>query len=154
MAKTSVSTKVEEIVKPIVESLGYELVDVDYSKQHSGMVLTVCIYSKNGITIDDCEKVSRAIDAPLDELNPTNDASYTLNVSSPGLDRRIKTSDDARRNLGTNIEVKLFSAKDGSKIWSGKLIAYDDESITIENQNGKHNFKFAEIAIASPIIEF
>ena len=107
MSKSSVGENVEKIIKPIVESLGYELVEVDYSKQHFGMALTITIFSKNGITIEDCEKVSNAIDAPIDELNPTNDEPYTLNVSSPGLDRPIKTSDDARRNLGVDIDIKL-----------------------------------------------
>ena len=154
MAKTGVKEKVAELVKPIVEDLGYELVEVDYSKTHSGMELTVFIYKPEGISIDDCEKVSRAIDGPLDELNPTNDASYTLNVSSPGLDRPIKTCDDARRNLGNNVEVKLFSQKDGQKVWTGKLVDFNESQIVLETENGQIAFEFAQIAIASPVIEF
>ncbi|MBO7508237.1 MAG: hypothetical protein J6T39_01155 [Clostridia bacterium] len=90
MAKKSVSEIVEEMAKPIVDNLGYELVEVKYSKGYSGMELTLFIHSPNGITLDDCEKVSKAIDEPLDELNPTKDEPYSLNVSSLGLDRPIK----------------------------------------------------------------
>lgn len=154
MSKSSVAENVEKIIKPIVESLGYELVEVDYSKQHFGMALTITIFSKNGITIEDCEKVSNAIDAPIDELNPTNDEPYTLNVSSPGLDRPIKTSDDARRNLGVDIDIKLFTPKNGKKLWSGKIVDYCDESLTIEDESGKHTFTFSEIALAKQKIEF
>ena len=154
MAKVGVKEKVTELVKPIIENLGYELVDVDYAKSHSGMDLTICIYKPEGISIDDCEKVSRAIDRPLDELNPTNDVSYNLNVSSPGLDRPIKSPDDARRNLGNTIEVKLFAQKGGKKLWVGKLAQYTEKSISVETENGLMQFEFSEIALASPVIEF
>ena len=154
MANAGVKEKVTELVKPIIENLGYELVDVDYAKSHSGMDLTICIYKPDGIGIDDCEKVSRAIDGPLDELNPTNDMPYNLNVSSPGLDRPIKSQDDARRNLGSNIEVKLFSQKNGKKVWVGTLAEFDEKSISVETENGLMQFNFSEIALASPVIEF
>jgi len=121
MAKVGVKEKVTELVKPIIENLGYELVDVDYSKSHSGMDLTICIYKPEGVSIDDCEIVSRAIDGPLDDLNPTNDTPYNLNVSSPGLDRPIKSQDDARRNVGNKIEVKLFSQKKWQKNLDWKI---------------------------------
>ena len=154
MAKVGVKEKVTELVKPIIENLGYELVDVDYSKSHSGMDLTICIYKPEGVSIDDCEIVSRAIDGPLDDLNPTNDTPYNLNVSSPGLDRPIKSQDDARRNVGNKIEVKLFSQKNGKKIWIGKLVEYNQNTITLETENGLMQFEFSEIALASPVIEF
>jgi len=154
MAKVGVKEKVTELVKPIIENLGYELVDVDYSKSHSGMDLTICIYKPEGVSIDDCEIVSRAIDGPLDDLNPTNDTPYNLNVSSPGLDRPIKSQDDARRNVGNKIEVKLFSQKNGKKIWIGKLVEYNQNAITLETENGLMQFEFSEIALASPVIEF
>ena len=154
MAKVGVKEKVTELVKPIIENLGYELVDVDYSKSHSGMDLTICIYKPEGVSIDDCEIVSRAIDGPLDDLNPTNDTPYNLNVSSPGLDRPIKSQDDARRNVGNKIEVELFSQKNGKKIWIGKLVEYNQNTITLETENGLMQFEFSEIALASPVIEF
>ena len=154
MSKLSVSEQVMELAKPIVEKLGYELVEVKYGKSHGGMEMTLFIYSDNGITLDDCEKVSKAVDEPLDELNPTNDVAYSLNVSSLGLDRPIKSADDARRNIGNKIDVKLFAPKDGKKIWTGVLTEYTQDTFTIKINETSKTFRFDEIAIASPVIEF
>lgn len=154
MSKLSVSEQVMEMAKPIVEKLGYELVEVKYGKGHSGMEMTLFIYSQNGITLEDCEKVSKAIDQPLDDLNPTNDISYSLNVSSLGIDRPIKSYNDARRNLGAKIEVKLYAPKDGKKIWNGILTDYTENTFTISLNDTNKTFRFDEIAIASPVIEF
>ena len=154
MAKKSVSELVTELCSPIIEELGYELVEVKYAKGRSGMELTLFIYSKQGITLDDCEKVSKAVDEPLDSLNPTNDVSYTLNVSSLGLDRPIKNAKDAERNLNSKIEVKLYASQDGGKVFKGTLVSYTDTTITIKTEKEEKIFKFEEIALASPIIEF
>lgn len=154
MAKKSVSEQVAELCEPIVEKLGYELVEVKYAKGRSGMELTLFIYSPNGISLEDCEKVSKAVDMPLDELNPTNDESYTLNVSSLGLDRPIKTEADARRNLNQKVEVKFYAARDGKKSIIGILTNYDNESITIDANGENIVFRFDEIANCTPVIEF
>ena len=154
MSKLSVSEQVMEMAKPIVENLGYELVEVKYGKGHGGMEMTLYIYSESGITLEDCEKVSKAIDQPLDELNPTNDVGYSLNVSSLGIDRPIKSADDARRNMGNKIEVKLYAPKDGKKIWVGILTDYTTDTFTISMNEETKTFRFDEIAIASPVIEF
>lgn len=155
MTKKSVSDLVTEFATPIVENLGYELVEVKYQKGHSGMELTLFIYSKDGISLEDCEKVSRALDEPLDRFNPTNDVSYTLNVSSLGLDRPIKSAKDAKRSIGAKIDVKLYAAKDGKKVYRGILTNYTEKSITIStDKNEEIEFKFEEIALASPVIDF
>ena len=154
MAKKSVSELVIEMARPIVENLGYELVEVKYQKSHNGMELNLYIYSKNGISLEDCERASKAIDDPLDDLNPTNDEGYTLNVSSLGLDRPIKSKSDADRNIGTKIDVKLFAQKNGKKVWTGEIISATDDSLTIKTEEKEETFKFEEIALASPVIEF
>lgn len=154
MTKKSVSEQVTELCEPIVEKLGYELVEVKYAKGRSGMELTFFIYSPNGISLEDCEKVSKAVDGPLDELNPTNDESYTLNVSSLGLDRPIKTEADARRNLNNKVEIKFYAARDGKKSIVGNLIAYDSKSITIDKDGEQVTLKFDEFANCTPVIEF
>ena len=153
MAKVSVSKQVEEMAKPIIESMGYELVEVKYAKDYSGMVLTLYVYCQSGITLEDCEKISRAIDEPLDQLNPTNDEPYSLNVSSLGLDRPIKTKDDARRNVGVEIEVKLYAPLNGKKVYRGKITEYTDTTFTIDSQE-KYTFKYTDVALASPVLEF
>ena len=154
MSKKSVSDQVTEIATPIVENLGYELVEVKYQKGRNGMELTLFIYSKNGISLDDCEKVSKAVDLPLDELNPTNDEPYSLNVSSLGLDRPIKNQKDANRNMGIEIEVKLYAPKDGAKVYTGILTDCTEQTITINTKNEQKTFRFDEIALASPVIKF
>ena len=146
--------KVQEALEPIVEDLGYELVEVEYAKKSDGYNLTIFIDSKNGISLDDCETVHKAIDEPLDELDPTNGESYTLNVSSPGLDRPIKTDKDLKRNIGVVVEVSLYAAIKKCKHFIGELIAYDDTSITIKTKKEEIKFEKNSIAKICKYIEF
>lgn len=140
-------------LEPVIQDLGYELVEVFYGKQADGMNLIFYIDSPNGISIDDCEKVHRTIDPILDQINPTNDAHYILSVSSLGLDRPIKTERDFKRNMGKEIEITLFSKQDGKKFFVGNLIEYDEKTVTIEN-NEKLTFDKAKIAHIVPVIKF
>jgi len=142
-----------EKLQPVIEDLGYELVEVFYGKMLDGMNLIFYIDSEKGITIDDCEKVHRAIDPILDELNPTNDAHYILSVSSLGIDRPLKTPRDFEKNMGKEIEITLFSKINGKKVFKGNLIAYDNNSVTIEN-NGTLTFEKSKVAHIAPVINF
>ena len=108
--------------------------EVTYQKYADGMNLVFTIDSDNGITIDDCEKVTKAIDPILDELNPTNDQPYILSVSSPGIDRPIKTDRDFKRNMEKEIEITLFKKIDGVKKFDGILKSFNEEEVTIESQ--------------------
>lgn len=154
MANKSVSEKVYDALNPIVENLGYELVEVTYNKTHTGMVLTLFIHKSEGITLDDCEKVSKAVDDLLDDLDPTQGASYSLNVSSLGLDRPIKTSKDAERNLGKLIDVKLFAPINGKKTFTGELANFDNDGIFVVVDNNTEYFEFKKIANAVLNIKF
>ncbi|MCM1534135.1 MAG: ribosome maturation factor RimP, partial [Corallococcus sp.] len=116
-----VSEQVYALVKPIADSFGLEVLEVLYEKKYDGMNLTVIIDKDGGVTIDDCEKLHRAIDEPLDDLDPIEDA-YILNVSSPGLDRPLKSERDYRRNLNKKILVKLYKPFDGKKSYEGLLV--------------------------------
>ena len=111
----------EDNLKATIEELGYELVDVSYEKENGGMSLIFTIECDAGVTIDDCEKVTKVIDPLLDELNPTDDKPYTLVVSSPGLDRPLKTDRDFKKNLGNEVEINLFAKIDGKKAFTGTL---------------------------------
>ena len=124
-----VSDEVFKLVSPIAENFGLEVIEVLYEKKYDGMNLTVVIDKDGGVTIDDCEKLHRAIDGPLDELDPI-DTAYILNVSSPGIDRPLKTERDYRRNLNKKITVKLYQPLDGEKLYTGVLVGYDDETFT------------------------
>ena len=146
--------KVQEALEPIVTELGYDIVEVEYAKKVDGYNLTVFIDSKNGISLDDCERVHKAIDEPLDVLDPTNGESYTLNVSSPGLDRPLKTDKDFERNLGVMVEVSLYAAVKKCKHFIGELVAYDDSSITVKTKKEEIKFEKNSIAKICKYIEF
>ena len=133
----NVSKQVTELVTPIVEAMGLEVVEVAYEKKVSGMNLTVYIDKKGGVTLDDCEQVHNAIDAPLDELDPTNGESYILNVSSPGLDRELKTDKDFNRNIGEVLDINTFKKIGLKKNFVGELVRFDNENLIIKDKKGK-----------------
>lgn len=152
--KQSISEKVEAFLEPIVVGLGYELVEVEYLKKQNGMNLTVYIDSKNGITLSDCETVHKAIDEPLDELDPTNNAPYTLNVSSCGLDRPFKSDKDYNRNIGAEIEISLYSKLDGKKNFVGKLVSFNSDTVTILFEQKELSLERKNISKVTKYISF
>lgn len=134
----NIVSKVENVIKPIIESLGYELVAVKQASPHGVDTLSIIIYKKGVMGHADCEAVHNAIDAPLDDLNPTGDKPYTLEVSSMGLDWPLKNDDDFRRRLGEEIDVSLYAKLDGVKKFSGELLSYNADSFEI-NANVRGN---------------
>lgn len=124
--------KAEKIIRPIVESLGYVFVDLEYKKEFSGNVLALTIDSPQGITINDCERVSHALDVPLDENDVTNGASYNFNVSSYGLDRAFKTDYDFNKHIGVKCDIKFYAPFNGKKMIIATLLAFDKEKLTVE----------------------
>ena len=142
----------DSITKPVTE-LGYEIVDVIYEKKPTGMNLTVTIDSKAGITLDDCEKVHHLIDPILDEVDPTNGASYILNVSSPGLDRPIKTDADLARNIDEVVECNVFVKVEKLKTLVGRLVSFNAESITLDCSGKEINILRSNISKLTKFIE-
>ena len=125
-----------EKIVPIINQMGYEVLEIEYAKKQDGMNLSFIIDSPNGILIDDCEKVHKAIDPILDEINVSDDKSYILNVCSPGIDRPIKNYRDFLRNKDKEVQVSLFAKLNGQKTIEGLLVDYSDEDITL-SQNGE-----------------
>ncbi len=148
-----VADQVLQLVQPIAESMNLHVLEVLYEKKFDGMNLTVVIDKEGGVTINDCEALHRAIDQPLDELDPI-DVAYTLNVSSPGLDRPLKLEWDYKRNLGKKITVKLYKPLDGKKTFNGVLDSYDESSFVLDTGSKKITFIKKETAQVLPIIEF
>ena len=144
----------EEKICPIIEQLGYQVIEVEYAKKVDGMNLSFYIDNQNGITIDDCEKVTKAIEGPLDEINPTNDVSYILNVCSPGLDRPIKNYNDFLRNKDKKVEITLYVQKNGKKKFEGLLKNFDDNIVEILCDDNLLTFERKQVALISPVIEF
>lgn len=143
------------LVESTVDGLGYELVEVQYKKEQGHMVLTLFIDSPNGIKMEDCERVSRAVDPILDEADPISE-QYYLSVSSLGLDRPIKSDRDFERNLGKKVAVKLYAPKDGKKEFTGLLEGFDQLSFVITDlKSGEQlNFLKKEASSVKPVIEF
>ena len=134
--KKNIRETVREAILPTVTELGYEIWDVTYSKVGADYHLEITIDSERGINIEDCEKVHRAIDPILDELDPI-ETFYYLDVSSPGVERELRTAEHISHSIGERVEAKLFAAKDGRKSVIGSLTSFEDGKITItegENQ--------------------
>lgn len=151
---SKIAEEVRDFITPIVEKLGYEVVDVEFAKKYNGDNLTVFIDKDGGIDIDDCETVHNAINEPLDELNPTNDNPYILNVSSPGIDRPIVTDKDYNRNLNEIIEVKLYQAVNRKKNYVGELISFDENKITLNIDGTDIELERKMISKATKYIDF
>ena len=129
--KKSIKDTVRELIEPTVNSLGYRIWDVLYSKIGADYHLEITIDKDGGIDIDDCEKVHRAIDPIIDEADPIEDFYY-LEVSSPGIERELRTDEHIALSLGGRVEAKLFAEKDGRKSVKGILTAYDGEVLTVK----------------------
>jgi ribosome maturation factor RimP len=130
MNHKEVEHRTEQLVLPIIEENKFELVDVEYVKEGANWYLRVYVDKENGIDIDDCVLVSRALEEKLDAEDFISDA-YILEVSSPGLTRPLKKDKDFLRNIGKRVEVKLYQAKDGLKEFEAELTAYEPEQVTL-----------------------
>lgn len=144
----------EEKLRPVIEEMGYDLVEVEYVKEFDGMNLIFTIDKEEGVTIDDCEIVNKKIEPIIDELNPTDDKPFTLVVSSPGLDRPLKTDRDLRRNLGNEVTLTLFSKLDGKKVFEGVLKAFDEKTVTLSISEGDKTFERDKVASIKLVIKF
>lgn len=146
-------SRTEQLLLPIMEENGFELVDVEYVKEGSSWYLRAYIDKAGGITIDDCELVSRALSDLLDKEDFIETA-YILEVSSPGLLRPIKKDKDFERNMGKNVEVRCFKMIDKQKEFIGTLLAYDADNVTIKTSEKEMKFARKEIALIRPAIDF
>ena len=144
----------EALLEPIVEELGFELVDVEYVKEGGTWYLRAYIDKPGGIAVDDCEAVSRRFSDILDEKDYIED-SYIFEVSSPGLGRPLKKEKDYVRNMGKEIEIRTYRAIHRCKEFTGILKAYDDTSVTIADENDKETtFLKTDIALIRQAIDF
>ena len=153
MAKTDIASRAEQILARILESKGFELVDVEYVREGSDWYLRGYIDKEGGITIDDCEIVSRQFEEKLDAEDFIDDA-YILEVSSPGLTRPLKKDRDFARNLGKPVEIHLYKPKDKRKDFIGDLKAYDKDTVTIDEDGAEVTFARKEISIIRQYFEW
>ncbi len=154
---SKICDSVQELIQPILDKMNIELVEVEFKKRgDNDGSLTVYIDKEGGVSLDDCEAVHNAIDAPLDELDPTGGKPYTLNVSSPGLDRPFKTIRDYRKHLGEEIEISLYKPVDGNKKFEAVLNSVDDAftQITASVKGKTIQLNIKDIALARAVIKF
>lgn len=146
--------KTEELLMPLIEQHRFELVDVEYVKEGGSWYLRAYIDKPGGITVDDCEVISRALSDLLDEHDFIEDA-YILEVSSPGLGRPLKKDKDFARSIGEEIEIRTFRAVSHQKDFTGILKEYDKEKIVIEVDNQETmEFDRANIALVRLAFDF
>lgn len=145
--------KAEELVMPLIEANNFELVDVEYVKEGSTWYLRFYIDKEGGITVDDCEIISRALSDKLDERDFIDDA-YILEVSSPGLGRPLKKPKDFERSIGKEVEIKTYKAINRQKEFEGTLVSYTDSQIVIMADEEEMTFERSDIALIRLAFEF
>lgn len=132
-----IAEKVYELAKPFADELGLEIWDIKFLKEGANHILRIFIDKPEGITLDDCEALSRAIDEPLDEADPIA-VSYCLEVCSPGIDRELTKDEHFERFIGDGVKINLIRPnEDGEKILVGMLRSYNKESLGIETEDGE-----------------
>jgi len=152
--RESYEKKTEELIAPLIEAENFELVDVEYVKEGADWYLRVYIDKEGGITVDDCEKISRAFNVILDREDYIDDA-YIFEVSSPGLLRPLKKDKDYARNIGKLLEVKLFAPVDGTKEFEAELKSFDKNNVTfVMDDDTQLTVRRADISLIRPAIEF
>ncbi|MBR0444954.1 MAG: ribosome maturation factor RimP [Clostridia bacterium] len=144
---------VDSIVRKTVEDMGFSLCDVEFQKEYGNWVLTLFIDKPGGVTIDDCEAVSKAVDPVLDEEDPIAQAYY-LSVSSLGIDRPLKKDADYERNLGKEITVRLYAPLDGKKEITGVLQSYTEDGFELMCGKETLTVKRKDAALVKPYIRF
>ncbi len=147
---------IEEIqggLQPIADEMGIEIVEIEF-KQGREPALTVYIDTEGGVDLDTCEKFHRAIDPVLDELDPTFGAPYTLNVSSPGLDRPFKKERDFNKAMGQKVEIKLYAPLKGKKFFEATLVGYDGNCVEVEEKGERLKLELTKIAKICKAINF
>ncbi|MGN0805981.1 MAG: ribosome maturation factor RimP [Candidatus Coproplasma sp.] len=144
--------EVSALLEKIAQPMGIEIVEVALNDRQA--VLTVYIETAEGVYLDTCEKYHNAISDPLDELDVSFGEPYTLNVSSPGLDRPFKTYRDYERNLGKEVEIKLYAPLKGKKFVEGVLEEFDENAVTITTAKETLKIQRNKIAKINKAIRF
>lgn len=149
-----VAGAVKALAQPLADELGYILWDVEYVREGADYYLRITLDNEQGITIEDCERFSRAIDPVLDEADPVPD-SYHLEVSSPGIERELKTPEHIAACCGWDVEAKLFSLLEGSRTWRGVLVGMDEnKNVLIELPERTLAIPAASISRLTTVFDF
>lgn len=142
---SKITDTVLALAQPVVEAEGCEIWDVEYVREAGAWYLTVYIDKAGGVSIDDCEAVSRALDPVLDEADPIP-TSYIFEVSSAGVERELKRPRDFEKFLGSQVEVRHYQPVEGAKAHTGTLRGYADGAVTIEINGVEKTYQKAQVA--------
>lgn len=153
MAKKDYERRTEELLLPIAQAAGVSVYDVEYVKEGSDWYLRAYIDKPEGVNINDCEKVSRALSDRLDEEDFIPDA-YILEVSSPGLGRTLKKEKHLEQSIGEEVELKTYKPVDKQKSFFGVLKAFDKHTLTIETEGTERVFARNEVALIRLALDF
>ena len=142
----NIEEKVENLLEPIIEKIGYELYDVEYAKEGKNYFLRIFIDNKKGIDLNDCEKVNDAITEILDQEDYIKE-QYFLEVSSPGIERILRKDKHLEQNIGEQINIKLFKKdENGSKEYIGNLKQFDEQNIIVNQEEKEIKIERKNIA--------
>ncbi len=148
MSKPGIEDKVVDIAGPVIESLGMELVDVEYRREQPGWVLRLYIDKDGGVTLDDCTRVSREVGTVF-EVEDIIDGHYHLEVSSPGLTRPLKKIEHFERFIGRSAKIKLYGPIEGRKTITGKIAAVAGDEVHLDEDGEIIKIKYNDIAKAN-----
>ncbi len=155
MAKTgNIAERVEALVTPTITELGYRIWDVEYVKEGAEWYLRITLDSDNGIDINDCEKVSRAVSPLLDEEDPIEDFYY-LEVHSPGLERVLRKEEHFAASIGSEVELRLFAPDENKKkSYAGTLTAFENDTITVQTAEGAISLAMNKVSKVQTVFDF
>ena len=153
MASTTIEEKVQKLITQAIEDLGYELYDVEYLKEGKDYHLCIYIDKDDGIDISDCEKVNEVINPILDKADYIKD-QYFLEVSSTGLEKNLRKKEHYLKQIGNEIEVRLYSKIDNKKVIQGILKEYNDEFLILQTHQDEIKIKLAQIASAKTLYDW
>lgn len=152
--KKNIVNEIEQMVLPITDANNIELVDVEYVKEGGEFFLRIYIDKEGGVSLNECELVTRTLNPILDEKDPIKD-NYYLEVSSPGLDRPLKKDKDFVRYQGRDVEIKLYKPMNGSKLHEGELVGLtEDKNIKVIIDNKEVEFDKKDVALIRLAIKF
>ena len=142
-----------ELLKPAAEALGYEFLGIEYIAQGKHSILRIFIDHENGINVDDCASVSHQVSGILEVEDPIS-SQYTLEVSSPGLDRPLFTLAHFQQFVGKNVELRCHVGVDGRRKFKGELVAVEDEQLILKVDNQDYTVEFSDVDKANLVAEF
>ncbi len=153
MGKTSIARSVSDLIESTLQKESLDLVDVEYKKRGPSWVLRVFIDKKDGVTVDDCSRVSRKI-ADMLEVEDLVKTPHTLEVSSPGLDRPLTREKDFLRNVDKNIQLTARTPINGKNQFSGRIVDFKNDTLSLDIKGTREEIPLEAIAKAQLIIEF